>query len=92
MLLVPDCRKLRQEMIRSTCMDPAGAIRPDYVAYAGVFLFSVVGMRTLRGGGAFTEERSIVSCFQSFLSKEEKRGRLGVVVYRAKLFVFVLRI
>ena len=27
-LLVPGCRKLRQEMIRSTCMDPAGAIRP----------------------------------------------------------------
>lgn len=36
-LLVPDCRKLRQEMLRNTCMDPVGAIRPDYLAYAGGF-------------------------------------------------------
>lgn len=34
-LLVPDCRKLRQEIIRSTCMDPIGRLRPDYVAYIG---------------------------------------------------------
>lgn len=34
-LLVPDCRKLRQEIVRSTCMDPAGSVRPDYVAYVG---------------------------------------------------------
>ncbi|CAN0040051.1 unnamed protein product [Pylaiella littoralis] len=38
-LLVPDCRKLRQEIVRSTCMDPAGGIRPDYVAYAGAPIF-----------------------------------------------------
>eukprot|EP00903_Cladosiphon_okamuranus_P013428 g12508.t1 len=38
-LLVPDCRKLRQEIVRSTCMDPGGSIRPDYVAYAGAPIF-----------------------------------------------------
>eukprot|EP00752_Nemacystus_decipiens_P003892 g3574.t1 len=38
-LLVPDCRKLRQEIVRSTCMDPVGSIRPDYIAYAGAPIF-----------------------------------------------------
>ncbi|CAN0245759.1 unnamed protein product, partial [Hapterophycus canaliculatus] len=59
-LIVPDCRKLRQEIVRSTCMDPAGSIRPDFVFYAGapIFLdgaplgtFCVFSQRTLKDLG-----------------------------------------
>lgn len=39
-LLVPDCRKLRQEIIRSTCMDPMGRVRPDHVAYVAAPIFA----------------------------------------------------
>lgn len=39
-LLVPDCRKLRQEIVRSTCMDPMGHIRPDYVSYVAAPIFA----------------------------------------------------
>lgn len=40
MLLVPDSRKLRQEIVRSTCMDPMGHIRPDYVSYVAAPIFA----------------------------------------------------
>ncbi|CAN0063710.1 unnamed protein product, partial [Ectocarpus sp. 6 AP-2014] len=59
-LLVPDCRKLRQEIVRSTCMDPAGSVRPDYVAYVGAPIyvdgaplgtFCVFSRRTLKDLG-----------------------------------------
>lgn len=49
-LLVPDCRKLRQEIVRSTCMDPGGSIRPDYIAYAGTCVFVVVLVPKVEGG------------------------------------------
>ncbi|CAN0359214.1 unnamed protein product, partial [Discosporangium mesarthrocarpum] len=38
-LLVADCRRLRQEIVRSSCMDPAGSVRPDYLAYVGAPVF-----------------------------------------------------
>ncbi|CAM9953370.1 unnamed protein product, partial [Ectocarpus fasciculatus] len=59
-LLVPDCRKLRQEIVRSTCMDPAGSVRPDYVSYVGAPIyvdgaplgtFCVFSRRTLKDLG-----------------------------------------
>eukprot|EP00904_Undaria_pinnatifida_P002933 jgi/Undpi1/12640/HiC_scaffold_6.g02308.m1 len=81
-VLVPDCRKLRQEIVRSTCMDPMGSIRPDYHAYVGapIFVdgaplgtFCVYLRRTLKDVGWGTHHTAILRGLGDAASTEMTR-------------------